>query len=332
MDLLQILRKIWRYRIVTLPVLALTLLGAIYVVAGKESEYSAFSSYVLINPPAPPTAEEIAADPSLGRINSDNPFTRFTDQSVVMDLLASTLNNESARRALAQQGADNRYTVASSSEFGFSSQLLDVTGVGSTPGQAVRTAELVGAALNSELERLQESRGVAARYRIETQRVVAPDHAEQQVSGKLRTLVGVFALGAILLFVVVSAAEGLATLRAERGDGDGPNKKGKGDSRRAWKWLTGQLTRLRGASSRMASVGRSLSSPSRKDGPGKGDNGHPTDLAGTTEALAAARAERGEGNGTGPKDNGDSVDSRGKNASTGREQDSRRRRRAGSKA
>ena len=64
MDLLQILQKIWRYRIVTLPVLALTLLGAIYVVALKESEYSATSSYVLINPPGPPTAEEIAADPA----------------------------------------------------------------------------------------------------------------------------------------------------------------------------------------------------------------------------------------------------------------------------
>ena len=142
MDLLKILQKIWRYRIVTLPVLALTLLGAIYVVALKESEYSATSSYVLINPPAPPTAEEIAADPSLGRINFDNPFTRFTDQSVVMDLLASTLSNESARRALAQQGADDRYTVAPSSEFGFSSQLLDDhrRGLHATRGRADRRA------------------------------------------------------------------------------------------------------------------------------------------------------------------------------------------------
>lgn len=51
--LLQISRKIWRYRVVTLPVLALTLLGAFYVVAIKKPEYSATTSYVLINPPAP---------------------------------------------------------------------------------------------------------------------------------------------------------------------------------------------------------------------------------------------------------------------------------------
>ena len=216
MDLLTISRKIWRHRIVTLPVIVLTLLGALYVVAIKDSEYWASSSYVLINPPAPPTAEEIAADPSLGRINSDNPFTRFTDQAVVVDLLSSTLSNDAARRALTRAGADDRYTVAPSSEFGFSSQLVEITGVGSTPGQAVGTAELVGAALTRELDRLQASRGVDTDYRIEPQRVVAPDHAEERVSGKLRTLVGVFAMGAILLFVVISVAEGLSTLRAER--------------------------------------------------------------------------------------------------------------------
>ena len=217
MDLLQILRKIWRYRIVTLPILALTLLAAIYVVALRDSEYSANSSYVLINPPGPPTAEEIAADPKLGGISADNPYTRFADQSTVVDLLASSLSNESARRALAQQGADSRYTVAPSSQFGYAPSLIvDITGVGSTPEIAMGTASLVGAGLTAELDRLQASQGVDPRYRITAQRVVAPDHAEQQLSGKLRTLVGVFALGGILLFVAVSTAEGLTALRTER--------------------------------------------------------------------------------------------------------------------
>lgn len=214
--LLQISRKIWRFRVVTLPVLALTLLGAFYVVALKQPEYSATTSYVLINPPAPPTPEQIAANPKLGRISPDNPFTRFTDQSVVVNLLASSLSNESARKALAQQGADPRYTVAPTGTFGYSSLIMEITGVGPTPETAIKTARLVGAALTSELDRMQASRGVADRYRIRTQLVVAPDHAQQRVSGKLRTLVGVFALGAILLFVVVSAAEGLTEVRAER--------------------------------------------------------------------------------------------------------------------
>ena len=101
--------------------------------------------------------EEIAADPKLGRISPDNPFTRFTDQSVVVNLLASSLSNESARRALVQQGADPRYTVAPTGTFGYSSLIMEATGVGPTPETAIETARLVGAALTTELDRMQAS-------------------------------------------------------------------------------------------------------------------------------------------------------------------------------
>jgi hypothetical protein len=59
--------------------------------------------------------------------------------------------------------------------------------------------------------------------------VVAPDHAEERLSGKLRPLVGLLAMGAIVLFVVISAAEALATLRRERADNDVPRER-EGDS------------------------------------------------------------------------------------------------------
>jgi hypothetical protein len=52
----------------------------------------------------------------------------------------------------------------------------------------------------------------------------APDTASQKVSGKLRALIGVFVLGVVLLFVVISAAEGLATLRAEWSRRDAPDE------------------------------------------------------------------------------------------------------------
>jgi hypothetical protein len=216
MDLLAIARKVWLYRVATLPVLILTFLGAFYVVVIKSPEYEASSSYVLIQPPPPPTQEDIAIDPSLGRINADNPFTRFTDQSAVVGVLASRLSNESSRDALEKKGADRRYTVAPSSEFSTSSLLVQITGVGSSPEQAVGTAELVGAALVRELDDLQETQNVALDYRIQAQSVTAPDAAELQVSSTLRPLVGVLAMGAILLFVVVSAAEALSSLGVNR--------------------------------------------------------------------------------------------------------------------
>jgi hypothetical protein len=216
MDLLLIVRKIWRYRLVTLPVLALTLFGVFYVVAVKAPEYQVSSSYVLINPPSPPTADDIARNPKLGRINPNNPYTRFSDQSVIVSLLSSSLSNESARRELASAGADPRYTVAPDLQLGYSSLVIEVTGVGSTPQAAVHTAEVVGAALTRQLERIQVSQGVDPLYMIRTQQVVAPDSPTLQVSSTLRPLVGVFAIGAILLLLAVSGADAVDALRTER--------------------------------------------------------------------------------------------------------------------
>jgi hypothetical protein len=216
MDLLSIARKVWRYKLVTLPVVLLTLCLAVYVVAVKDPVYEASSSFILINPPEPPTPEDIARDPSLGRINADNPYTRFSDQSVMIEVLASTMSSESAQRELLKAGADPRYKVAPTSAFGYSSPIVKVTAQGTAPGVAVGSARLVGKALIRELDGMQQAEGVDPGYRIKAQQVESPDRAQLKASGQLRMLVGVLVFGAVLLFVVVSAADALSTLRAER--------------------------------------------------------------------------------------------------------------------
>ena len=215
-DLLLIARKIWRYRLATLPVLALTLCGIVYALAIKEPVYEASSSYILINPPAPPTAEQIALNPDLGNINSDNPYTRFADQSVVVQVLASAMETESARKSLQSMGADERYTVEPTSGLGYSSPIVKISGLGSTPEAAIRTVRLAGSAVTRQLRQIQSAEGVNPKYMIKTYQVHAPDEAQLRASDKLRLLVGVLTLGAILLFVSVSVADGLGSLRMER--------------------------------------------------------------------------------------------------------------------
>ena len=73
-----------------------------------------------------------------------------------------------------------------------------------------------GGALSGELDRMQASRGVSPRYRIKSQRVVAPDHAEQRLSGKLRPLVGVLVMGAILLYLVANVIVSIPYLKWQR--------------------------------------------------------------------------------------------------------------------
>jgi capsular polysaccharide biosynthesis protein len=216
MDLLSIVRKIWRYKLVTLPVMLLTLCGAVYVMAVKEPVYEATASFVLINPPAPPTAEDVARDPSLARLNSDNPYTRFSDQSVVVEVLTSSMATPSTQRELEKAGADPRYTVAPTSEFGYASPIVEIAAQGSTPQAAVRSARLVSDAVTRELRQMQQAEGVNPKYLIRARQLDVPESAELEASGMLRTLVGVLGIGAVLLFVAVSAADALTTLRAER--------------------------------------------------------------------------------------------------------------------
>jgi hypothetical protein len=216
LNLLSIVRKIWHYKLLTLPVVLLTLCAAVYVVAIKEPVYEATSSYILISPPAPPTEEDIARNPALGRINADNPYARFTEQAVVVEVLGSSMANESAQRALVQAGVDPRYEVRPASDFGFSSPIVKITAQGDRPAEAVRSAKLVGKAVTRELEDLQQAEGVDPQYWIRAHQVDLPDGAQLQASGQLRMLIGVLALGTVLLFVVVSVADALSILRRER--------------------------------------------------------------------------------------------------------------------
>jgi hypothetical protein len=215
MSLLLIAQKIWRYKFATLPVLGLMLLGAFYVIAIKQPVYQTASSYILLNPPAAPTPDEVARDPKLG-VGTDNPYTRYSDQSIVVQVLASRLSGDDARAELAREGADPRYTVAPSSNFGFSAPIVQITAVGVTPAAAVKTADVVGLAMTRELDRMQQQHGTAPRYRIDAQEVAAAHDARLKASGKLRSLVAVFVLCGILLFVVVSIADAVGTIRSQR--------------------------------------------------------------------------------------------------------------------
>jgi hypothetical protein len=216
-NLLLIAQKLWSYKLVTLPILVFVALGAFYVVFIKPSVYEASATYVLVNPPAPPSDTAIARNPELAHIDADNPYTRYPDQSVVVQVLAGRLNSEKARRELERKGADPTYAVAPSPEFGSSAPIFQVTGRGGSPEEAIRTANVVGLAVTSELDRMQGAQSVDPEYRIVTQQIVGPHDAELKASGKLRTLVAVLALGAVMLFIAVSIADAVTTVQAQRG-------------------------------------------------------------------------------------------------------------------
>jgi hypothetical protein len=106
-------------------------------------------------------------------------------------------------------------SVAPSAAFGFSAPILQITTMGPSPAVAIKTADVVGRALTRELDKMQAVRGVDSKYRIKTDPVVVAQNATLKASGKLRSLVAVFALGVVLLFVVVSVGDALSAIRAQ---------------------------------------------------------------------------------------------------------------------
>jgi hypothetical protein len=214
MSLLLIVTKLWKYKFVTLPIVAVTLVGSFYVVAVAAPTYETTASYILVNPPPGPTEADIQQNPALKRVHADNPYTRFSDGgSVLVQVLTSRLSSDATRLMLVKQGADPNYIAAPSVSFGFGVPLLEITGTGTTAAQAVATANLVGQALSNELNRMQA--GIDPTYRINAEDVVPAHDAKLKPTGKLRSLVAVLALGTILLFLAVSVLDAVNALRAQ---------------------------------------------------------------------------------------------------------------------
>jgi hypothetical protein len=216
MDLLAILRTLWRFKLASLLVIILTGAGCGAVVFLVTPVWAATSSYVLINPPAPPTDAELAADPKLSKINYSNPYLRFSDQSVVINILARRVNTDATRAVLVAEGADTRYQVVPSARFGFSSPIIDVQIEAPTAAVVARTSELVGREVVSQLHTLQAAEGTDARYMITVRAVEATDDPKVKTSGMMRSLIGVIALGTFVLLVMVSSLQAWDRSRAER--------------------------------------------------------------------------------------------------------------------
>lgn len=213
MDLLSIARTVWRHKFAALPVIILTLALAAYVTEVKPATYQTTASYILIAPPSAPTAEQIAAQPALGKIQADNPYVRYGDLTVVVDILAQDLSTDAVKNELASEGADNRYTVAASPTASPDAPILQVTATADTSAEAIKSADIVGKALIAQLQTMQANEHVNATYWITPQELGSPNPPQMQVSGKLRSLVAVLVIGLILLFVSVSTAKAFAERR-----------------------------------------------------------------------------------------------------------------------
>ena len=216
MDLLSISRTIWRHKLLVLPVVALTLVTAFYFLALSKPLYEMTDDYVFAPPPPAPTAAQILQNPSLAGINPENVYARFYDQSIIADAVVAQMSSQPIQSLLVKEGADPRNTVTLTSVNGTTEPGVEVLGTGSTAAEALNTSNLVGAALKQNLYALQSAQGTNPYYMFTAIQVASSGPPQVKLSSKLRSVVAVLAIGAILLFVVVSLGDAIEKKRAER--------------------------------------------------------------------------------------------------------------------
>jgi capsular polysaccharide biosynthesis protein len=206
MDLISIFQALWRRRFFAIPVLVLTAILAIYTVKIKPPTYAANASMLLTNPPGQPTQSQIASDPSLKVVSPYNTFVSYGDLRVVANTVMDLINAPSSQAELAQVGVSPNYTLALSTDYG-NPPIITITGVGKSPQAAIASASGLALMVKKDLNQVQTGEGVNPFYAIGTLEVVKPTVAVNSSAGKLRSLISVFGVGIVLLFLVVSVAD-----------------------------------------------------------------------------------------------------------------------------
>jgi uncharacterized protein involved in exopolysaccharide biosynthesis len=206
-DLLSIAQTIWRHKKLMIPVLILTGVLAIYVVKIKPPVYESNASVLLTNPQSGATPTQMKTDPSLKTVNPYNTFVSYGDLDVVANAVMDLINSPAEAAPLVKQGV-TEFSLQLSSDFG-NPPIIEITSQGSSRQAAIQSANVLVAAVKNDLYQIQKAQGVNTFYMISSYEVVKPVQADPSSSGKLRSLIAVLALGALLGLVVISVADAL---------------------------------------------------------------------------------------------------------------------------
>ena len=212
MDPMSVLRTLWKRKWYVLPALLLTVIAAGYVFQYGPRVYESTASYALVNPDIPSDIE-LEEDPALDALNSNNPYLRSSNPSLIADVLITRLNSTTIAEALEAQGLNDEFTVAQGVGNGF---VIDITGVGESPAESIAVTNAVAGMFVEDLRTLQTVSGAADTYLFTALPVASPDQATEQFSSRLRSVIAVVIAGAVLTFGAVSLAGWVESSRSKR--------------------------------------------------------------------------------------------------------------------
>ncbi|WBB69599.1 Wzz/FepE/Etk N-terminal domain-containing protein [Micromonospora sp. WMMD812] len=215
MDLLALFTTVRRHKLIVLAVLLIMVGGNAYVAFGIPPQYESTAQYVLIAPPPAPSDAAIERDPSLAKVNANNPYLRLPNPSVVVDVLAQRVSGDNVRRDLIAQGADEDYTISATNAVG-SGLVISIVGTGHSAASATQTLQLVSERMKTELHEMQKVDGADDKYLFVALPINPPTDPIRKVTGTIRSLIAVSAACLVLLFGLISIAEAVGPRRTKQ--------------------------------------------------------------------------------------------------------------------
>jgi hypothetical protein len=205
---------LWRQRTTVIPVALLSVLGCVAVLFLNPATHRASGAVVLLNPPALP--EVTPENPTIPQ-EFQNPYSRFGDLSVMVDIIVRVLETEQMGKELEAAGLDGTFQIAANRDF-YRGPIIDVAGEGPSAEAAIRNANLVIDEIGEQLTLLQQQQGTDESYFIKVETIVIPDKATTVFSGTLRSLIVVAGLGLVATLAAGLLAEAARRRRDRRFD------------------------------------------------------------------------------------------------------------------
>lgn len=223
MDPMSVIRTMWRHKRFVVPAVLITLIAAAYVFQFGPRYYQSAVSYALVNPIIP-TDAQMELDPSLKKLNSDNPYLRASNPTLITDVVVSRLNAGSTADAIAARGLSSDFKVEK--DPGGNGFVIVITGVGSSPSKSLDVTEALSAMLLDALRTVQKVNGADDLYLYSALLVAPPNRATEQFSSRLRSVISILLAGLVLIFGAVSLGRWVESSRIRRMDSSPPQVDG----------------------------------------------------------------------------------------------------------
>jgi hypothetical protein len=226
MNIFSIVRSIWRHKWAAIPVIVLTVIAMAYVSVGKPVSYSAKAYMLLENAPLVTQTVNKDGGPPVGY----NPVASLENLTQVGDVLSQMVTTPAEEAKIEKKGAGAGYLVVPDNSLE-TPPILDITGVGSSPQQAIRSTQLISTEIQLQLYQLQVSQNVNKPYLIQSVEYVKPTTAAKSAT-RLQPAIVVLVVGLIVLLVAVSASQSIQLRRMLkrrsklRAAGEGPVAEG----------------------------------------------------------------------------------------------------------